>query len=141
MSHKQVERVLGATRGRPIPQRIRLSAERGEAILHCAAEGVWPRCLFILLQIHIAVQTCDLKSHLFEGVSSTIQDRNLIESSEWRRAIEAVDEAVVEHLRDVGFDEALYGERIGFGKLKWLVARRRPHSWPACSAAAARMLD
>ena len=49
----------------------------------------------------------------------SLQDRNLVDSTEWRRAIEAVDEAVVEHLRDIGFDEAHYGARIGFGKLKW----------------------
>ncbi len=48
-----------------------------------------------------------------------LQDRNLVDSTEWRRAIEAVDEAVAEHLRDIGFDEARYGARIGFGKLKW----------------------
>ena len=44
------------------------------------------------------------------------------------RAIEAVDDAVVEHLRDIGFDEARYGARVGFGKLKWCVSTFFAHA-------------
>ena len=57
-----------------------------------------------------------------------VQDRNLVDSTEWRCAIEAVDDAVVEHLRDIGFDEARYGARVGFGKLKWCVSTFFAHA-------------
>ena len=53
----------------------------------------------------------------------------MVESTEWRRAIEAVDAAVIEHLRDIGFDEARYESRIGFGKLKWCVDAASSRHW------------
>lgn len=50
------------------------------------------------------------------------KERIVGSSAEWRRQIQDVDVAVLKHLRENikdGFDEDKYGNRIGFGNLKW----------------------
>lgn len=50
-----------------------------------------------------------------------MQERTLSSSAEWRRQIAAVDAQILNHLRTEvagGFDEATYGNRMGFASLK-----------------------
>lgn len=50
-----------------------------------------------------------------------MQDRSLTGSGEWRQAIQEVDAAVLNHLRNSvagGFDEEQFASRIGFANLK-----------------------
>ena len=50
-----------------------------------------------------------------------VQERSLSASSEWRRQIQAVDHQILSTLREQisgGFDEAAYGDRMGFASLK-----------------------
>ena len=54
--------------------------------------------------------------------SNSTQDRNVSSSSEWRRGIQEVDAAILDHMRtgiNGGFDEERFGQHVGFGNLKW----------------------
>ncbi len=49
------------------------------------------------------------------------KDRQITGSAEWRAAIQTTDKGVIQHLQNNitgGFDEARYGDRVGFGALK-----------------------
>ena len=53
-----------------------------------------------------------------EGV---VQERSTSSSQQWRQAIQDVDEGILAYLRTNvagGFDEAQFGDRIGFASLK-----------------------
>ena len=60
------------------------------------------------------------QSHMHHVVLG-VQERSLSASSEWRRQIQAVDQQILSTLREQisgGFDEAAYGDRMGFASLK-----------------------
>ena len=61
--------------------------------------------------------------HVAPGPSEILsaQDRSLNASAEWRRQIQVVDQQILSSLREQiegGFDEAAYGDRMGFASLK-----------------------
>lgn len=70
----------------------------------------------------IVLDRNDYQAYDQHTLSFLSQERKVASSAaEWRAAIQKVDASVLQQLRENiegGFDEAAFGERVGFAKLK-----------------------
>ena len=84
--------------------------------------GIWPNAAEIdkaTLRHHNITITSPVHNHLIFMPCG--QERSTATSAQWRQGIQEVDSNILAYLRDSvagGFDEAQYGDRIGFASLK-----------------------